>query len=1394
MQRSVADLNGARSSVFACLLVCMIALGTAASGPQPAVALARGSGQVDFASLEQPLEVLEGHLGPEGSPEPGSEQRSGFGERSGVAFEEAGVTANWYAPPEELKAGATKEGLAAPEARASRLTAAQVGADRVSRMAYAGLNPAGAVALAERDFGVGRPGWTTPGSAAGTRISHYLSDYAATEEHADGKSVLVESSVPLRVRNRAGRLAPVSLALRSQNDAFAPENPIVPVSISRAVRNGVALPDGITVAAVGAAGSTPTVVGDTVVWPGEAADTDLLAEPTPLGVEISWQLRSGRSPQNVSLVFHLASGESLRMSASVPGGVEIVGDGRRLALVQPASARQSDGDPLAVTYTLDGDVLTAHVDLDGNVAFPVLLDPKIVVGHYGEEGKGWQNREARGSWHDYENCTGCFGFGAFRGTGEGLWRTVEPPYENTWANWYINPDNEQEVKITRVDVTGLTNTRSANTLEAGIYEQPGNNMNENGHGVYAYNDGGPAGTTPFLYSGENGGEREGKTMTFCAVGTGGSGSELCDENDGGEGFVFGMYKHTAFGTNTGTVGLETAQVRFIQSSYPTAKLEGVAKRWFNSEREGLVKVTGEDKSTGVAEVAVDAVPGTQSELEHGAQETPKPWESHHVPGTNPYTPECPNAFCYEQVWATFSLAGLGTGIWDVGGWSRNAVGYEHEELRIALIDNTPPEIKTPSWAGATLNDESHELSFSAVDGSPSAPQSSTDGMWLEIDGRDVQNVQTTCPKPEGIPEARCYELSGSYTLDGEDFAAGAHTVTLHAIDWAGNESERTFHVTIIHPAGQTQQVGPGTLNLQTGDYRLSATDASFSAGGGADLSVSRTYDSQSSESGPLGPGWTLSTPDTSAAGQWQSLEALSTGDVEATTTTGRKVLFTADAGGYMSPTGYQTYTLAKLSSSPAVYEITDAAGDYTMFEQPSGASAFAPTKVGQAAGGGGLNSVTYVLQEGRTEEIVGPEPTGVSCREKPLETRGCRVLTLNYATSTTAHGESSSEWGEYAGHLSSIAFTAWSPSEEKMTTTTVAEYEYDEQGRLRGEWDPHIKPDPLKTVYGYGSEGHLTALTPPGQQPYLFAYGTSAGGMGDAWLLSISRPGAATAFGNGSAPHESARPKLSSTGPTVGTTLKVSNVGTWTNKALAYVYQWEDCSASGGECAPIAGATNRSYTPQEGDIGHTLVAQVSAENGFGSEQAVTVASAVVPAGASKNNPVPEPPNPGTTAVTTIEYRVPVSGTGAPYAMGSKEVAAWAQEDPPTQATTIFPPDEPQGWPAGEYTRAAIYYFDSYDRRVNVIVPGGATTTTQYDSYDNVRWSLTRAKRPRRRRKSSPPKASMSGKAASSNARSVPSTKSSSRTDSSSKPARSPTITTTKKLHTTTPSRTGPTGW
>jgi streptogramin lyase len=246
-------------------------------------------------------------------------------------------------------------------------------------------------------------------------------------------------------------------------------------------------------------------------------------------------------------------------------------------------------------------------------------------------------------------------------------------------------------------------------------------------------------------------------------------------------------------------------------------------------------------------------------------------------------------------------------------------------------------------------------------------------------------------------------------------------------------------------------------------------------------------------------------------------------------------------------------------------------------------------------------------------QALAPVPVGVSCswKEKPTEMqRGCRALEFKYAGATRSEiGEGPTEWGEYVGRLVKVSLVAYNPAvgHEKMEETPVAEYSYDKLGRLRAEWDPRISPA-LKTTYGYDEYGHVTALDPPGQEPWSLTYGTSAGDSGAGRLLKATRAPASESLWSGEVVKNTEGSKVTGTA-TVGVRLAVSN-GQWSGRPLTYSYQWEEC-ASEGQCTPILGATNANYTPVPGNVGHTVVAVVTATNGGGSNLVVTAPTAAV---------------------------------------------------------------------------------------------------------------------------------------------------------------------------------------
>ncbi len=1108
--------------------------------------------------------------------------------------------------------------LGSPFPKAAVLTPEQVRADVVSRTAFEGLRREAAVSLAKRDFRVSEPAWTSPGSQeAGAKLERYIGEDSVAEKLPGGGHALLSSTIPLRVNDGSG-LAPVSLTLRDDGEAYVPANPLASVAISTHAADGIAFADGLSVAAVPAAGTeAPVVVGNRVLFANAARDSDLLEEPRPSGAAISWQLRSQDSPSDEGLAFRLPAGAVLQRSSSLPGAVEVLVEGKTQLRVRPAATESADGVSVPVSYSISGNVLTTRVDLSGTVDFPVLVDPEIEVytfpGFYG-------TANSAHVWSNWRECNSagrckpesCNNYAEFCGEEySNLIQTGMNPSGSAGAygEWYIRAPGPQgkagSAGITRVDLTGVTHRG------AGQSEFIGEIGESNGeHPIYSW-DGyeGASGYSPLVEAG-NLTERP---IAFCAQEGGGHDGgypPLCDEElNQGKYFLFADRLTGASQTEFNYARVEGATVTYREPAPPNRVVlnhPGYEGRWLKTGPTDFT-IEAESEGLGVGEFQLEAPAG------HGAVFS----EDVGSCDTQNGFAGCPSV----ATSAPINLAPLEkAGVYELAPVAIGAGGFaarpsaSHVDL---YLDKEPPVIgeftgSLGQAANGVVGGGSYTLNFSAEDGSHSSPQSGVRTLEVKVDGKLVDTVTSACSEPIRIPAEGCFDLSGSWTMNGQSYGAGTHTVIVVAKDWVGNESSKSFVVTVNEAA--YQPLGPGAVNLQSGDFKLNPTDVSI-AGGDASLSVSRSYDSRElsqGATGPLGSQWMLSLPDTAADGEWQSLSPLTNGSVAVYGAHGNEIVFAKEGSGYNSPAGYQTDTLSEPSSSPAEYEITDAQGNYTRFTQSESGASFLPSIVAQAASAtpAGLNKVIYkfTTKEGITEptEVLAPEPSEGACTAKLVQ--GCRALTFSYATSTSAEGEGPSEWGEYKGRLSKVSFTSWEPTKSEMTTTAVAQYAYDKQGRLRAEWDPRLST-PLKTTYGYDSEGHVTALTPPGHETWAFTYGTIAADSNPGRLLKVTEAPASAPLWAGETPASSEAPILSGS-PQTGVRMGVSK-GAWSGNPVAYSYRWEDCNSSGAECTPILGADNPNYTPAASDVGHTLVAQVTAINGEGSVTAASKASSVV---------------------------------------------------------------------------------------------------------------------------------------------------------------------------------------
>jgi RHS repeat-associated protein len=319
----------------------------------------------------------------------------------------------------------------------------------------------------------------------------------------------------------------------------------------------------------------------------------------------------------------------------------------------------------------------------------------------------------------------------------------------------------------------------------------------------------------------------------------------------------------------------------------------------------------------------------------------------------------------------------------------------------------------------------------------------------------------------------------------------------------------------------TTSVGPGSVNLLTGNFTLSRTDVSIS-GITAGLEFSRTINSRQpgvvEDTSVLGRGWKPTAPVEVAGGaDWKSVKTFAASEEEReeglldyailTDLEGYEYAFELSEGAYVVPPEMTGWSLSV--SNGVNMSLSDPQGNQTGFENSAGGSEYLPVSVSMS-GGTNTTRMFYDIFEGtrRLKALVAPAAKNIGCSETTAKTNaGCRALYFTYQPATT--------WGapaSYKERLSSITY--YGPaSAEKQGSWEVAKYKYDSAGRLIEEWDPRISPE-LKETYAYlgGSSeprtgGQLKTISPPGQEPWTLEYGTVAGQPADSGrVVAVKHP------------------------------------------------------------------------------------------------------------------------------------------------------------------------------------------------------------------------------------------------------------------------------------------------
>ncbi|HTU39967.1 MAG TPA: LamG-like jellyroll fold domain-containing protein [Acidimicrobiales bacterium] len=360
-----------------------------------------------------------------------------------------------------------------------------------------------------------------------------------------------------------------------------------------------------------------------------------------------------------------------------------------------------------------------------------------------------------------------------------------------------------------------------------------------------------------------------------------------------------------------------------------------------------------------------------------------------------------------------------------------------------------------------------------------------------------------------------------------------------------NPSRITLDTKGLDGRTAVESIGPGSVNLLTGNFALRDTDASIDAGL-ATLSVTRTYNSRNSATaGPLGPGWSLANAVLDRAASIARIqEPTGTGFVELVLSDGTLVPFSYTGTGLRPAVTYERYALSKANGEYILKDEID--GSTVVLRAPAGVTGtFYPEVYSQAASATAGTAVMETPSGGNTrvKSLYAPAPGGTNCKSSFVA--GCRSLEFVYATSTTASGTLPSSWGDYDGRLARIDFKTYDPANNQLSIEAIASYTYDSAGRLRATWDPRISPE-LKRTYAYDANGLLYTITPPGEQTWTFGYAAQGSDAEPGRLSQVSRTG----------PQGTATWTVLYSLPTSGTgapkNMSAANVATWGQADLPY--------------------------------------------------------------------------------------------------------------------------------------------------------------------------------------------------------------------------------------------------
>lgn len=261
----------------------------------------------------------------------------------------------------------------------------------------------------------------------------------------DGRTVLLDGTLPVKAPDEEGDLAKVDLDLVASEEGFEPSNPLVELELPASSAEAISVGEtGLAIEPVLTAPPSEArpLEGEDVLYPETQTDTDLIAAPLGAGIELFSLLRSVQSPEELRFELTLPAGATLREDGE--GGAEVLRDGERLIRIPAPYALDAQGADVPVAMRVEGNRLALAIEhREMDVAYPLLLDPILEYWYGASSWQSGQNLAALDdgvTWIPTSTDWGRFEFkthspapGLVGGAERGLFVLADPTAETQWA-------------------------------------------------------------------------------------------------------------------------------------------------------------------------------------------------------------------------------------------------------------------------------------------------------------------------------------------------------------------------------------------------------------------------------------------------------------------------------------------------------------------------------------------------------------------------------------------------------------------------------------------------------------------------------------------------------------------------------------------------------------------------------------------------------------------------------------------------------------------------------------------------------------------------------------------------------------------------------------------------